>query len=75
MLPRLGLSAELFFNYGSAGPLTDQVITEDPYTVKSFFHNPATDVIGPENRNNSETSRLEFTGIRFLIGINYYILE
>jgi len=75
ILPRLGLSAELFFNYGIAGPVSDSVITEDPYTVRSFFHDPSVDIIGTENRKNPQTSELEFSGIRFLIGINYYILK
>ncbi|RME88528.1 MAG: hypothetical protein D6767_10010 [Candidatus Hydrogenedentota bacterium] len=75
VLNRLGVSAELFFNYGIAGPLTDQVITEDPYTVRSFFHNPKTDRLGAEDRNNPEVSQLEFTGVRILLGVNYYVLQ
>lgn len=75
IITRLGLSAEIFFNYGDAGPLQDQVITEDPFTVASFFHDPKTDIIGPEDRNNPQYSRLEFSGIRLVLGLNYYILD
>ncbi len=75
ILTRLGLSAEIFFNYGDASPLQDQVISEDPYTVQSFFHDSKNDVVGPENRDNPQVSRLEFSGIRLLIGLNYYILD
>lgn len=75
IMNRLGLSAEIFFNYGTAGPLADQIITEDPYTVTSFFHDPQNDVLGPENRYSPEMSRLEFSGVRLLLGVNYYILD
>jgi len=75
LMPRLTLSGEMFFNYGTASPLPDNVISEDPYTVASFFHDQKTDVIGKEDRNNPQMSKLEFTGMRFLIGINYYILR
>ena len=72
---RLGLSGEIFFNYGQAGPLPDLVISEDPNTVVSFFHQAKTDILGRENRNTPQYSKLEFSGIRFMLGVNYYILE
>lgn len=76
VVERLGLSAEIFFNYGDSGPVADQVITEDPYTVSSFFHDPVRgDRPGPEDRNDPAYSRLEFSGVRFLLGVNYYILD
>ena len=75
IISRLGLSAEIFFNFGEAGPLPDRVISEDPYTVSSFFHNPKTDTLGPEDRGNPQYSKLEFSGIMLVIGHNYYILD
>lgn len=66
------LSVEVIMNYGEAGPLEDQVISENPYTVNSFFHTLKNeDSPGPED--GARASRLVFTGYRILVGVNYYL--
>ena len=71
---KITLSAEMFYNYAHTPALKDKVISEDPYTVNSFYHTMVNgDEPGAEDRNNPRTYVLNFTGTRILLGINYYV--